>query len=48
MQEGEKQIMIHLHKQKNAVDEGKIELADYYAREIAAKKKDLQRKNKTL
>ena len=42
----EKQIMLHLDKQKNAAQSGKIELVDYYAREIAAKKRDLEKKKK--
>ena len=42
----EKQIILHLDKKEKANAEGKIELVSYYEREIAAKKRDMAKKQK--
>jgi len=44
----ERQIILHKDKQQSAFEEGSLELADYYAREIAAKERDRQRKRNML
>lgn len=44
----EKQIEIHYKKRDLAMKEGKIELMDYYDREIIAKKKAKEEKEKLL
>ncbi len=44
----QKQISLHEEKLKRAEDEGKIELAGYYEKEIEAKKKDKEKKEKFL
>lgn len=40
----EKQVILHKDKQQSALEAGNLYLADYYAREIAAKERDRQRK----
>lgn len=42
------QIEVHEEKRERAIDEGKEELAEYYAREIAAKKADKKYKEDKL
>jgi len=47
----EKQLILHkekLEKAGKAGKEGKIELTDYYEKEIEAKKKDKEKKEKLL
>ncbi len=44
----QKQISLHEEKLKRAEDEGKIELVGYYEKEIEAKKKDKEKKEKFL
>lgn len=44
----DKQIVLHKKKHQTALAEGKVTLADYYTREIAAKEHDKQRKHDTL
>ena len=44
----EKQLILHKEKLEKAGKEGKIELADYYEKEIEAKKKDKEKKEKLL
>jgi len=44
----EKQLIIHEEKLKRAEAEDKIELASYYKKEILAKKKDLDKKQRLL
>ena len=44
----EKQIRLHEEKLKQTQEEGKLELIDYYEREITAKKKDKEMKEKLL
>jgi hypothetical protein len=44
----QKQIEIHEEKKRIAEKEGKVELADYYEREIKAKTRDKERKEETL
>lgn len=44
----QKQIELHKEKKRVAEEEGKIELADYYEREIIAKIKDKERKEELL
>ena len=44
----EKQINLHQEKKVQAKESGKEELTDYYKREIAAKKKDLEKKKSLL
>lgn len=39
-----KQIKIHEEKRKQAIKEGKIELAEYYDKEILSKSKDRDKK----
>jgi len=39
------QIKIHKEKRKQAIEEGKIELADYYDKEILSKSRDKDKKN---
>ena len=43
-----KQIIIHEKKLEKAIEEGKIELADYYKKELKAKTKDKENKEKLL
>ena len=43
-----KQLEMHEEKLKLAEKEGKIELAGYYEKEIKAKKRDLEKKEKML
>ena len=43
-----KQLILHEEKLKLAEKEGKVELAGYYEKEILAKKKDLEKKEKLL
>jgi len=40
----EKQIKIHEEKLKKAEEEDNIELAEYYKKEINAKKRDIEKK----
>ncbi|MCX6751015.1 MAG: hypothetical protein NTZ83_06145 [Candidatus Pacearchaeota archaeon] len=40
----DKQIKIHEEKRKQAIKEGKIELAEYYDKEILSKSKDRDKK----
>ena len=40
----DKQIKIHEEKRKQAIEEGKIELADYYDKEILSKSRDKDKK----
>jgi len=40
----DKQIKIHEEKRKRAIEEGKIELADYYDKEILSKSRDKDKK----
>ncbi|MDO8460643.1 MAG: hypothetical protein Q7S74_06025 [Nanoarchaeota archaeon] len=40
----EEQIRIHEEKRRQAMEEGKIELADYYDKEIISKSKDKSKK----
>jgi hypothetical protein len=40
----ERQINLHLEKRKRAVEEGKIELAEYYSGEIERFQKDKAKK----
>lgn len=42
------QITRHEEKLQLAVQEGKLELVGYYAKEIEAKKKDKEKKEKSL
>jgi hypothetical protein len=44
----QQQISIHYEKQSQAKESGKEELSDYYEKEIAAKKRDLQKKKLLL
>ena len=44
----EKQISLHEEKLRRAENEGKLELAGYYEKEIKAKKKDKEKKEKFL
>lgn len=44
----EKQIKIHEEKLRKAKKEGSIELAEYYQKEIAAKKRDKEEKQRML
>ena len=44
----EKQIRIHEEKLRKAEKEGGIELAEYYQKEIAAKKRDKEEKQRIL
>ena len=44
----EKQIKLHEEKLKKAKEDDNIELAGYYQKEIEAKKKDKQEKQKML
>ena len=44
----EKQIHLHENKLKKAEGEDHIELADYYKKEIEAKKKDKEKKQRLL
>ncbi len=44
----EKQITIHEEKLRTAEEEDKIELAGYYRKEIAVKKKDRDEKRRIL
>ena len=43
-----KQITIHEDKLERAKAEGAIEIASYYQKELIAKKKDLEKKEKLL
>ena len=40
----EEQVRIHEDKRQKAREEGKIELEEYYEKEIEAKKKDIEKK----
>lgn len=44
----QEQIKIHEEKKKKALDENKLELVEYYEREIEAKKRDKEKKEKLL
>jgi len=44
----EKQIKIHEEKLRKAEEEDNIELAEYYQKEIAAKKRDKEEKQRLL
>lgn len=44
----QKQITLHQEKLNLAKEENKLELVDYYEREIEAKKKDKEKKEKLL
>ena len=44
----EKQIEIHEEKLKKAIEEDNIELAEYYKKEVNAKKKDKEEKERLL
>ena len=44
----EKQIKLHEEKLKKAEEEDNIELAQYYKKEINAKKKDIEKKKRIL
>ena len=44
----EKQIILHEKKLKDAKEDDNIELAEYYRKEIAAKKKDKDEKKRIL
>ncbi|HIH91908.1 TPA: hypothetical protein HA281_03830 [Candidatus Woesearchaeota archaeon] len=44
----EKQIRLHEEKLKKAEEEGNLELEEYYAKEIAAKRKDQEEKQRIL
>ncbi|HLC55289.1 MAG TPA: hypothetical protein VJJ75_02015 [Candidatus Nanoarchaeia archaeon] len=44
----EQQIMLHQEKLRKAEEENHIELADYYRKEIAAKKMDKEEKERLL
>ena len=44
----DKQIKLHEEKKKKAEEEGSIELADYYEKEIKSKKKYKEEKEKIL
>lgn len=44
----QKQISLHEEKLKQAEKEGKLELAEYYEKEIEAKRKDKEKKEKLL
>ena len=44
----EKQIKLHKEKLRKAEQQDNIELADYYRKEIAAKKKDKEEKQRLL
>ena len=35
----EEQIILHEEKRRKAIEEGKLELADYYAKEISSQEK---------
>ena len=43
-----KQIELHEKKQEEALQKGRIELVDYYSREIAAKGEDKRKKERIL
>lgn len=44
----QKQVSLHEEKLKQAKEEGKLELSNYYEKEIETKKKDLEKKQKLL
>lgn len=44
----EKQIELHEEKLRKAEEEDRIELAEYYRKEITAKKKDKEEKQRIL
>ena len=44
----QQQIKIHEEKLKQAQQEGKLELVSYYIKELEAKKKDVEKKEKLL
>lgn len=44
----QQQLKIHEEKLKQAEQEGKLELVGYYIKEIEAKKKDVEKKEKLL
>ena len=44
----EKQIKLHEEKLKKALEEDNIDLAEYYKKEINAKKKDKEEKERIL
>ena len=44
----ERQIKLHEEKLRKAEEEDSIELAEYYKKEIAAKKKDKEEKQRIL
>ena len=43
-----KQVIFHKEKKEEAIKEGKIELVDYYKKEIEAKQKDKKHKEELL
>jgi len=44
----EKQLILHKEKLEKARKEGKLELVDYYEKEIEAKEKDKEKKKRLL
>ena len=44
----QEQITLHEEKLKQAEQEGKLELVGYYIKELEAKKKDVEKKEKSL
>jgi len=44
----EKQLILHKEKLEKARKEGKLELVDYYGKEIEAKEKDKEKKKRLL
>ena len=48
MESLQKQIILHEEKKKQAEKEGKLELVDYYEKEIELKRKDKEKKEKLL
>ena len=44
----QKQIILHEEKLKKVLEEGKLELASYYEKEIESKKRDKEKKERIL
>jgi len=44
----DKQIILYEKKLEKAIEEGKIELADYYKKELKAKARDKEKKEKLV
>ncbi len=44
----EKQIMLHEEKRQKAIEEGRLELADYYLKEISSQEKAKAKKKSQL